>query len=149
MTGMIEIDDIITEYEATKRKQGFCICYDPKEDKVFSSKKETAATVIITDTQELCFKIMKQYLEEPAIAPYSTECRTKMKNTSNKVVSFLWFFDHIDGAYDFELYESSAVRKAAVKKCKENGLPFVDVVDYSEKNQIHTFLTEKRNERGK
>ena len=88
MTGMIKVDDIITEYEATKRKQGFCVCYDPKEDKVFSSKKETAATVIITDTQELCFKIMKQYIEEPAIAPYSTECRTKMKNTSNKIVSF-------------------------------------------------------------
>ena len=111
---------------------------------MFSSSKESLGMALVSDTYDMCRGLIKQYLETPGIARYGAECRAAMKGSANKVVSFLWFFEHIDGAYDFELYEAVAVRKAMLKYCKTNGLPFKDVSEYSEENHIHTFLTEER-----
>ena len=141
---MVNFDDVITEYEATKRNKGFAIYYNSEADNVFSSSKDSADAALISDTYDMCCGIIKQYLETPGIARYGTECRAAMKGSANKIVSFLWFFEHIDGAHDFELFETSAVRKAMLKFCKSNGLPFKDVVEYSEENHIHRFLTEER-----
>ncbi len=141
---MVNFDDVITEYESTKRNKGFAIYYDTEADRVFSSSKESPGTALISNTYDMCYGIIRQYLETPGIAHYGTECRAAMKGSANKVVSFLWFFEHIDGAYDFEMFESVAVRKAILKYCKTNGLPFIDVSEYSEENHIHTFLTEER-----
>lgn len=140
----MKLDDVIEEYEGTKRSKGYSLYYDSAEDNVYSSNKEMNDVVVIADTYDFCRGIIGQYLDEPGISQYRDDCRRELKRASNKVVSFLWFFDHIDGAYDFELYETVFIKKMLVKFCRANGLPIIDLDEYSEENHIHTFLTEKR-----
>ncbi len=145
----MDFDSIMDLYNYTKRDKGNSIYYDADKDEVYSSKSGLEGIVLINDTNCLCNTVIKQYLEEPFICSYKEECQNCLKTAKKKVVSFLSFFDHIDGAYDFELYEALYVRKVLMRFCKANQIPYNDMNIYSEKNMTHTFLTEKRGEASK
>ena len=64
-----------------------------------------------------------------------------MSKSKDPVVSFLWFFEHIDGAYDFDQFENEEIIRVLKKWCEKNQF------DYSlpiAQPSISTFLTEER-----
>ena len=68
--------------------------------------------------------IIDLYLEQPCISQYKTECNEKMKDAKSKVIACLWFFEHIDGAYDFELFDDQQIRKRMERWCKTKWYEF-------------------------
>ena len=138
------LDDVITLYEHTKRNKGYSIYYDCENGSVYFSKNGEEGNTLIEDSYTLCCEIIKMYLDQPGVSCYREECQNYLKKEKNKVVSFLWFFDSVDGAYDFELYETLFIRRLLIKYCKNNGIRFADLTEYSENNHIHTFLTDER-----
>ena len=50
----MKLDDVIEEYEGTKRSKGYSLYYVSAEDNVYSSNKEMNDVVVIADTYDFC-----------------------------------------------------------------------------------------------
>ncbi|MBR7033595.1 MAG: hypothetical protein IKI03_08210 [Clostridia bacterium] len=78
------------------------------------------------DSYEECVKIMNAYLETPEKNQFAEKCKAEMSGKEDKFTPFIWFFDHIDGGYNFEYYERVKIKKVILKWCGKNGIEYVD-----------------------
>ena len=68
------------------------------------------------------------------MSQYKTDFLKISKNAKNKIISFLWFFESIDGCKDFNNFEIINVSKALKKWCKINNLKYSEPSVYVVRN---------------
>ena len=148
-TVIVSLDDAVNAYDRYKRKwknQILSIVYSI-DKKQFVIAKESAEQNIncvpFVDCHQACLSIIDAYLDQPEIIEYKEACRDEMSKAKDPVVAFLWFFDHLDGAYDFERFEYDAILRILKKWCKKNQLAYSAPTE--EQAFIATWLTERRN----
>ena len=99
--------------------------------------------VFVMNCYTACSENIDLYLEQPFITQYKAECEKKMKGEKSKVVACLWFFEHIDGAYDFEIFDEKQIRKRLERFCRKRWYEFFwesDDIPYN----LRTWLTDER-----
>ena len=144
---IISLDDAIIAYDRYKRKeknQISEIVYNINERQFLKAKRTVrngSNCVSFINCHQTCLSIIEKYLNQPVIKKYKEACITEMSKSKDPVVSFLWFFEHIDGAYDFDQFENEEIIRVLKKWCEKNQF------DYSlpiAQPSISTFLTEER-----
>ena len=133
---MLNLDDAFEFYNQTKRTKTPGLKYDKTREGFFvegeRKKKwlkdfsEDDEIVDFFDSYEECVKIMNAYLETPEKNQFAEKCKAEMSGKKDKFTPFIWFFDHIDGGYNFEYYERVKIKKVIVKWCKRNDIEYVD-----------------------
>lgn len=104
-------------------------CYDFKKNeftKITEKSKENCVPFINSYTT--CCNLIDEYLEQPHVKQYKEDCIKSLKNARyrNKIVDFLWFFEHIDGCYDFENFEIVRMTRVLKKWCKTVGFSYIE-----------------------
>ena len=124
-SSIININNAIDMYNQYKRKrdgQTVTLCYDVSKSE-FRALKENEATnenaILFMNCYDTALKIIDLYLEQPEISKYKDDCIKKMKDSKDRIVACLWFFDSIDGAYDFEYFEYEQIARIAQRWCKK------------------------------
>lgn len=140
----VSLDDAFDCYEFTKRE----ISKTPlhyfdftkgKFVKIKSGMKNPGVEFV--NTYELCIKVIDEYLNQPRMKEYKIAF-AKAEGSRNKIVRFLWFFEHIDGCYNFEKFEITRVTKELKKWCKRNGLDYLEPEGYCAESIPLTWLDE-------
>lgn len=150
MTIRINLSSAMKLYDYSKRNNDVHLYYIISKDRfeVIDKSKSVDSHnyILLMNCYDTCVEIIDSYLEQPFIAQYKEECKTAMKELKegkNIIVSFLWFFDHIDGGYDFGLYEFEQVKKRMERWCKKNGFYYCwDSIEYVSSGL--SWLTEER-----
>lgn len=76
---------------------------------------------------ELCMDIINSFLNQPNMKKHKKDfSEFKKSRNTNDVVSFLWYFESIDGCHQFYKYEAPIVIKELKKWCKLNGLEYLE-----------------------
>lgn len=103
-------------------------------DSVLEKMKSGKINVIpFINSYELCLKIIDEYLSQPAMDKYREGAYKSMRERKHeKVVAFLWYFEHIDGTYPFGVYERKKVFKTISKWAQINGFGLEITEDKSE-----------------
>lgn len=130
---MLELDDAMEFYESTKRENGYFLFYYPDKNKfraLFDPDGGQTAIRFIDSNAE-CLKIIDSYLNSPQKRRYREECQSEMRSGKNPVVSFLWYFEHVDGAYNFGLYEKIRIEKILKAWCEKSGIMYEDLKRFS------------------
>ena len=125
----ISLDDAFDCYEMSKRTVSAnpLFYYDFEERKfvkIKNSIKNPGAVFI--NSYKLCSKLIDQYLGQPENKDYKSLFEKQWTKNQNKIVNFLWFFEHIDGCYNFQEYEVLCVTKELKKWCKNNNLNYLE-----------------------
>ena len=109
---IISLDDAIIAYDRYKRKeknQISEIVYNINECQFLKAKRtvrDGSNCVSFINCHQTCLSIIEKYLNQPVIKKYKEACITEMSKSKDPVVCFLWFFYHIDCAYDFFQFEN-------------------------------------------
>lgn len=142
---MLELDEAMEFYERTKRERGYRLLYypDKNEFRCVTENSDQKNAIPFIDSYSMCLKIIEMYLNTPQKQKYREECKQRMKEGKNKIVSFLWFFEHIDGAYNFELYERIKVEKELKKWCAFNNIQYSQLEKYSVDPEENKWIIEK------
>lgn len=131
------LDKLFDVYESTKRiiSKFPTHYYDLEKNNFFKIKNpENIDGIAFINSYELCVKVIEEYLNQPSVIQYKPLFEKEVKTSKNYVVCFLWFFEHIDGCYDFEKFEFLIVEKVLKKWCKRNGLAFIESIVYCKRN---------------
>jgi hypothetical protein len=142
---MLELDEAMDFYERTKRVKGYSLFYCP-ETNDFECVMENIGNknvIPFIDSYSVCLRIIEMYLNTPQKQKYREECKQKMKREKNKVVSFLWFFECIDGAYNFDLYERIKVEKELKRWCANYNILYSPLEKYSVDPEENKWIIEK------
>lgn len=125
----IPLDDAFDCYEQSKRKVTLepLFGYDTeKKEFVKLRDKNRNVCVVFVNSYQLCSSLIEEYLSQPSMEEHRKAFKELSKNSSNKIVSFLWYFEHIDGCRDFEMFEIKRVSKALKKWCKANNFEWTE-----------------------
>ena len=81
---------------------------------------------------KLCMDIIMAFLDQPGMEEHKSgfDKFKKSRNTSD-VVSFLWYFEPIDGCHQFYKYEAPIVIRELKKWCKNNKLEYIEPEIYA------------------
>jgi hypothetical protein len=125
---IVALDDAFDCYEMSKRNisKTPLFYYDISKNvflKIKSTIKDTG--IVFINSYELCSKLIYEYLNQPEMKEYKIAFE-RLEINKNKIVSFLWFFEHIDGCYGFTKFEILIVTKELKKWCKSNGLDYLE-----------------------
>ncbi len=133
----VEMDDLCTMYENDKRIESKSLLHyldfsDYTFKKIMSAPYKGAEFIC---AYKLCMDIINSFLDQPEMKEHKKGFSDfKKSRTTNDVISFLWYFEHIDGCHRFYRYEGPIVMKELKKWCKSNGLeykePAVFAVDF-------------------
>lgn len=132
----LKIEDLFSFYESIKRRRTDRPLYGYDIDKekfikltdTVNEKMEQGIISVIPfiNAYKVCLEIIDMYLEKDNVKEYKAGARQAMKQKRHdKIVAFLWYFDHIDGCYPFEEFEEVIVKKELVKWCKRNGFEYI------------------------
>ena len=124
---ILDLDKAIDIYQAAKRDKNITYVYDSELDKFILQKtKPIPNTIPFINSFDECRRIIDIYLEQDYISKYKEDCKNAIREDKyhNKIVSFLWFFEHIDGCFDFNNYECIEICKVIKKWCKRNKIEF-------------------------
>ena len=132
------LDDAFDCYQLGKRKISPIplYCYDLNKNKFVKIKSELKENCIpFINSYDICCCLIDKYLDEPNVKQYKEDCIKSIKNGlhKNKVVDFLWFFEHIDGCYGFEKFEIARVTEILKKWCESNELSYLEAEIYINK----------------
>ena len=119
----VSLDDAFDCYEMSKRQvsETPLFCYDIEKSEFVKVKNSMSSTCFLfLNAYSLCSNLIDSYLQQPGMERYRELFYEENKGAKNKIVAFLWFFEHIDGCMDFEKYEMAHVTKELKKWCKEN-----------------------------
>lgn len=125
----ISLDDAFDYYEMSKRiisdKPLYCFVISRN---VFDKNKDKYKdqSVPFINSYEQCVKLIDEYLSHPSKNNYRLIFEHQSKKERNKVVSFLWFFEHIDGCEDFKKFEIRNMLKVLKKWCIANNFEYVE-----------------------
>ena len=126
---VIPLDEAFDYYEMSKRiiSDEPLYCYDfIKNIFVKSKEKYSGHSVPFINSYVVCLKLINEYLNHPSKSRYKLDFEQESKNASNKIVSFLWFFEHIDGCEDFKKFEIRSMLKVLKKWCVTNGFEYLE-----------------------
>lgn len=129
----ISLDDAFDYYELDKRtiSKTPLYYYDVNLGKFKKIKgTQSCPGAIFINSYELCSTLIDQYFEQPSMEKYKSAFEKEARNARNKIVSFLWFFERIDGCSDFEHFERPRVAKVLKKWCKSNGFAYLEPTVY-------------------
>ena len=129
---VLNIEDLMWKYECSKReysenpkygydiyKEEFIAITDAVREKM---EKGTLSVIPFINSYKVCLSIIDEYLSMPALNDYKKEAYEAMKQKPQKeVVAFLWYFEHIDGAYSFGDFEEKRINKIVEKWALTNG----------------------------
>ncbi len=135
MSKGLNLEDLIRLYETIKRdqviygynveKEAFVKITDTIQEKINADK---ANIIPFINCYDVCLDIIKAYLSQENISKYRDGAIKEMqKNKHKKIVAFLWYFEHIDGAYGFGEFENHMVRGILKKWAKESNIQLSDV----------------------
>ncbi len=137
---VVSLDDAFDCYEMSKRivSETPLYYYDTKTN-TFRKIKSTmpwyleepsikASGIVFINSYKLCQSLIKEYLNQPSMKEQKDLFESIPKNEKNRIVDFLWFFEHIDGCYDFQKFEVSRVEKELKRWCKINKLRYLEPV---------------------
>lgn len=129
-----------------KRENDVWIYWDNENQKFQKWKdgKCKQGTVVLINCCKVCEEIIQEYLNQPAIKKYKRNCIEERNKSKNPINAFLWYFENIDGAYDFELFEIECILSYIQKWCKANGLNYVEPEAWTPENYVGSFLTMER-----
>lgn len=126
---VISLDDAFDYYQMSKRiiSDQPLYCYVITK-KAFDKNKEKyrGMSIPFINSYEQCLKLIDQYLKQPSNSSYRIAFEQKSKKENNKIVSFLWFFEHIDGCADFNKFEIRSMLKVLKKWCVTNNLEYLE-----------------------
>ncbi len=125
----VSLDDAFDFYELSKRdvSKTSVFCYDPVNNEFIKIKNVIKPPCVpFVNAYELCSKLMDDYLEQPKMKEYKLAFAEEVKLAKNKIVSFLWFFENIDGCRDFRNYEINSVTRVLKKWCRNNGFDWTE-----------------------
>ena len=126
---VISLDDAFDYYEMSKRTvtDKPLYCYDLAK-RIFTENKEKngAHSVPFINSYAVCLNLIDEYLSQPSKSMYRSSFLKESEHQKNKIVSFLWFFEHIDGCEDFKNYEIRSMLKVLKKWCKVNGFGYTE-----------------------
>lgn len=131
-----EIEDLYWYYRETRHdrteeplygydidKEKFIKLTDTVKEKM---EKGIISVIPFINAYKVCLEIIDMYLERDNMKEYKAGARQAMKQKRHdKIVAFLWYFEHIDGCYPFEEFEEVIVKKELVKWCKRNGFEYI------------------------
>ena len=128
---IIPLDVAFDCYQVGKRKVSKVplYCYDLKNNEFIKIKGEMKETCIpFINSHTICCNLIDEYLEQPHIKQYKEECIKSIKSARyrNKIIDFLWFFEHIDGCYGFDDFEIVRMTKILKKWCESNGFSYIE-----------------------
>lgn len=130
----VDMDLAVDYYQLSKRTatKDIIYCFDRQQGS-FKKNKTSVMTdrVPFINAYDVCLQIIKEYFCLPHVRQYKIEFEKQTKTATNKVVCFLWFFEKIDGCYDFERFESACVIKIIKKWCDVNNLLFTEPTVYN------------------
>lgn len=134
---IISLDDAFDCYEMSKRDISkvplYYYDFDKKDFlKIKGDKNKNG--IIFINSYELCSRLIDDYLNQSEMSQYKTDFLKISKNAKNKIISFLWFFESIDGCKDFNNFEIINVSKALKKWCKINNLKYSEPSVYVVRN---------------
>lgn len=131
------LEDLMDLYESIKREKkiyGYSV-----EKKTFIRITDTVrkkindgelAIIPFIDCYSVCLEIIELYLNREDILKYKAGAISEMKkNRHNKIVAFLWYFEHIDGAYGFGEFEEQILETILKKWAKEANILLVNRKD--------------------
>lgn len=123
----ISLDDAFDCYEMSKRQISDTplYYYDPVKNefsRIKSPRKNSE--IFFINSYALCSRLIDEYLDQPQMSAHKQAFKSKSKSSRNKIVDFLWYFEHIDGCCGFKSFEISRVTKELITWCKNNGLKF-------------------------
>lgn len=128
---VVSLDKAFDCYQVGKRKKSKVplYFYDLKKNEFMKIKGELKENCIsFINSYDICCSLIDEYLNQPHVKQYKEDCIKSIKNArySNKIVDFLWFFEHIDGCYGFENFEISRMTNVLKKWCKINGFSYLE-----------------------
>ncbi len=126
---VISLDQAFDCYEYTKRiiSDEPLYCYLIPERKFVKIKeKYKDISVLFPNAYRLCLELIDEYLSQPPIDQFREAYKKEAKTQRNKVVCFLWFFEHLDGCVDFQRFEIPKMTKILKKWCKHNGFAYTE-----------------------
>ena len=126
---VISLNDAFCYYELTKRKISdepeYCYLIPERKFVKFKEKYKNISVPFL-NSYRLCLELIDEYLSQPPQSCYRDAYKKEAKTQRNKVVCFLWFFEHIDGCVDFERFEIPKVGKILKKWCERNGFEYLE-----------------------
>lgn len=143
---VVSLDDAFDCYEMSKRNVTKTPSYyydtDTSEFKKIKSTMPWYSEkppikdsgIVFINSYALCSSIIDNYLNQSQMSEYKKTFAKESKNSKNKIVSFLWFFERIDGCRDFNHYEMLHVAKALKEWCKLNNLAYLESRVYVPRN---------------
>ena len=126
---VISLDDAFDYYEMSKRiisdKPLYCFVISKN---IFDKNKEkySGQSIPFINSYEQCVKLIEEYLSQPSKNCFRLAFEHQSKGERNKVVSFLWFFEHIDGCADFKKFEIRNMLKVLKKWCIHNNFEYIE-----------------------
>lgn len=123
----LSLDDAFDCYEMSKRtiSDTPLFYYDFTANEFIKIKSAIKNPgVVFINSYKLCSRLIDEYLNQPKMNEYKILFENKTDASQNKIIRFLWFFEEIDGCYDFQKFEISKVTKELIKWCKNNGINY-------------------------
>lgn len=133
----ISLDDAFDCYEVSKRNVSEVpLYYYDYTQKEFAKIKSTLKNpgVVFINSYQLCLKLIDEYLIQPEMEKHKRAFSKSRDRRKNRIVGFLWYFEHIDGCYGFRAFEIAKLRKELIKWCNNNDLNYIEPQVY----QINT-----------
>ncbi len=137
---VISLDDAFDYYEMSKRviSDKPVYCFIPSKNIFYKNKdKYKDQSIPFINSYEQCVKLIDEYLKHPSKNNYRLAFEHQSKESRNKVVDFLWFFEHIDGCADFSNFEKCRMLKVLKKWCFTNNFVYVEPQVYRPDNDYH------------
>ena len=114
-------------YGYSVEKEEFVKVTDTLQEKINNGDIDVIPFI---DCYEVCLEIINSYLSQENVAKYKDGATKEMqKNKHNKIVAFLWYFEHIDGAYGFGEFEEQMIRSVLKNWAKESNILLSDMFD--------------------
>ena len=125
----VSLDDAFDCYEMSKRTMSKepRFYYDFTVNKFVEIKSHMKNPgVIFINSYKLCSKLIDEYINKPEMQEYKNTFEKESYGPHDKIVKFLWHFEHIDGCYDFGKFEILRVTDELKKWCENNGLDYLE-----------------------
>ncbi len=131
--GFVSLDEAFDCYEYSKRDYSktptHYYCFEKMAFRKINFEMKTPGVVFI-NTYETCLQVIDEYLKQPGMEKYREDFEKAPKKTHNRIINFLFYFDHLDGLCSFDRFELTMVAKILKKWCKSNGLQYLEPETY-------------------